>query len=113
MKVLVVSFFNDESYGVRSLHATLVDNNIDAYMMFFKLEAKYYEKLFGYDSAYDVRSHLSFKEVVEILNEKISDDDLRDDILDSINPAKNDKSKLSISWLELHKDYVKNGELYN
>ena len=42
MKVLVVSFFNDESYGVRSLHANLIENNIDAYMMFFKLEGKYY-----------------------------------------------------------------------
>lgn len=42
MKVLVVSFFNEESYGVRSLHANLVANNIDAYMMFFKLSGKYY-----------------------------------------------------------------------
>lgn len=43
MKVLLVSFFNDESYGVRSLHANLVSNSIDAYMMFFKLEDKYHK----------------------------------------------------------------------
>ncbi|MGE4420162.1 MAG: radical SAM protein [Sulfurimonas sp.] len=42
MKVLIVSFFNEESYGVRSLHANLVANNFDAYMMFFKLTGKYY-----------------------------------------------------------------------
>ena len=42
MKVLVVSFFNEESYGVRSLHSNLISNNIDAYMMFFKLAGKYY-----------------------------------------------------------------------
>ena len=43
MKVLLVSFFNDESYGVRSLHANLVANFIDTYMMFFKLEDKYHK----------------------------------------------------------------------
>ncbi len=40
MKVLLVSFFNDESYGVRSLHATLTDKKIDTQMMFFKSEMK-------------------------------------------------------------------------
>lgn len=42
MKVLIVSFFNDESYGVRSLHSKLIEDGIDTYMMFFKLEGKYY-----------------------------------------------------------------------
>jgi len=40
MKVLLVSFFNDEAYGLRSLHATLVENKIDAQMLFFKVESK-------------------------------------------------------------------------
>lgn len=37
MKVLLVSFFNDEAYGVRAIHSNLIDNNVDAYMLFFKL----------------------------------------------------------------------------
>ena len=39
-KVLLVSFFNDEAYGLRSLHSTLVENKIDAHMLFFKVESK-------------------------------------------------------------------------
>ena len=39
-KVLLVSFFNDEAYGIRSLHSTLIENAIDAYMLFFKVESK-------------------------------------------------------------------------
>lgn len=42
MKVLIISFFNDEAYGVRTLHANLIEEKIDAYMMFFKLEGRYY-----------------------------------------------------------------------
>ncbi len=42
MKVLIVAFFNEESYGIRSLHSNLVSNHIDAYMIFFKLAGKYY-----------------------------------------------------------------------
>ena len=37
-KVLLVSFFNDEAYGLRSLHSTLIENGIDARMLFFKVE---------------------------------------------------------------------------
>ena len=37
MKVLLVSFFNDEAYGVRVIHSNLIKNNIDSYMLFFKL----------------------------------------------------------------------------
>lgn len=40
VKVLLVSFFNDEAYGLRSLHSTLVENKIDAHMLFFKVESK-------------------------------------------------------------------------
>lgn len=36
MKVLLISFYNDEAYGVRSIHAYLVAQKIDARMMFFK-----------------------------------------------------------------------------
>ncbi len=36
MKVLLVSFYNDEAYGVRSIHAHLIHRKIDAQMMFFK-----------------------------------------------------------------------------
>ena len=38
MKVLLVSFFNDEAYGVRVIHSNLIEKNIDAYMLFFKLD---------------------------------------------------------------------------
>jgi len=38
MKVLLVSFFNDEAYGVRVIHSNLIENNIEAYMLFFKLD---------------------------------------------------------------------------
>lgn len=37
MKILLVSFFNDEAYGVRSIHAHLVEKGVDARMMFMKL----------------------------------------------------------------------------
>jgi anaerobic magnesium-protoporphyrin IX monomethyl ester cyclase len=40
MKILLVSFYNDEAYGLRSLHSTLVQNNVDARMLFFKVESK-------------------------------------------------------------------------
>lgn len=40
VKVLLVSFFNDEAYGLRSLHSTLVENKTDAHMLFFKVESK-------------------------------------------------------------------------
>jgi anaerobic magnesium-protoporphyrin IX monomethyl ester cyclase len=43
MKVLLVSFFNDEAYGLRSLHSTLIENNIDAHMLFFKVKSKYFK----------------------------------------------------------------------
>lgn len=43
MKVLLVSFFNDEAYGVRAIHSSLVDKGIDAAMLFFKLNG-YHEK---------------------------------------------------------------------
>ncbi|MDO8504180.1 MAG: radical SAM protein [bacterium] len=39
-KVLLVSFYNDEAYGLRSLHSTLIEKNIDARMLFFKVESK-------------------------------------------------------------------------
>tara|TARA_B100000315_G_scaffold231398_1_gene242676 strand:- start:186 stop:527 length:342 start_codon:yes stop_codon:yes gene_type:complete len=38
MKVLLVSFFNDEAYGVRVIHSNLIEKNIDAYMLFFKFD---------------------------------------------------------------------------
>ncbi|HBN07140.1 MAG TPA: hypothetical protein DD435_00330 [Cyanobacteria bacterium UBA8530] len=38
-KVLLVSFFNDEAYGLRSLHSTLIENGIEARMLFFKVES--------------------------------------------------------------------------
>lgn len=44
MKVLLVSFFNDEAYGLRSLHSTLIENNIDAHMLFFKVEPKQFRE---------------------------------------------------------------------
>ena len=37
MKVLLVSFFNDEVYGMRVIHLNLVNNDIDAHMLFFKM----------------------------------------------------------------------------
>lgn len=37
MKVLLVSFFNDEAYGIRAIHSKLINDNVDAYMLFFKL----------------------------------------------------------------------------
>jgi len=41
IKILLVSFYNDEAYGVRSLHSTLIKkNNVDAQMLFFKIESK-------------------------------------------------------------------------
>ena len=40
MKVLLVSFFNDEAYGVRSIHSNLIKNGVDTYMLFFKLSNK-------------------------------------------------------------------------
>jgi hypothetical protein len=43
MKVLLVSFYNDEAYGVRAIHSNLIENSIDAYMLFFKLD-NYREK---------------------------------------------------------------------
>jgi len=36
MKVLLVSFFNELAYGVRVLHSNLIENSIEAYMLFFK-----------------------------------------------------------------------------
>ncbi len=36
MKVLLVSLFNDEAYGLRSLHAYLIERMVDTKMMFFK-----------------------------------------------------------------------------
>ena len=43
MKTLLVSFFNDEAYGLRSIHSTLVLNGFDAKLLFFKLD-NYREK---------------------------------------------------------------------
>jgi anaerobic magnesium-protoporphyrin IX monomethyl ester cyclase len=37
MKVLLVSFFNPEAYGVRTIHSNLIHGNVDAYMLFFKI----------------------------------------------------------------------------
>ena len=42
MKVLLVSFYNEEAYGLRSLHSCLVADNVDARMLFFKIESKHY-----------------------------------------------------------------------
>ncbi|MBU1568827.1 MAG: B12-binding domain-containing radical SAM protein [Proteobacteria bacterium] len=36
MKILLVSLFNDEAYGLRSLHAHLLERRVNAKMMFFK-----------------------------------------------------------------------------
>ncbi len=36
MKVLLVSLFNDEAYGLRSLHAYLIERRVDTIMMFLK-----------------------------------------------------------------------------
>lgn len=44
MKVLIVSFYNTEAYGVRSLHASVVRSGHDAKMLFFKMETHSYEK---------------------------------------------------------------------
>ena len=44
MKVLLVSFYNTEAYGVRSLHASLVALGTDAHMLFFKTEEYQYDK---------------------------------------------------------------------
>lgn len=47
VKVLLVSFFNDEAYGVRAIHSNLEENGIDAYMLFFKLIDSYRERSKG------------------------------------------------------------------
>jgi len=44
IKVLLVSFYNDEAYGLRSLHSTLIKNAVDAYMLFFKVESKQFRE---------------------------------------------------------------------
>jgi len=33
-----VSFYNDEAYGVRVIHSNLIEKNIEAYMLFFKID---------------------------------------------------------------------------
>lgn len=38
MKILLVSFYNDEAYGVRVLHSNLIDKKHDTRMLFFKVE---------------------------------------------------------------------------
>jgi radical SAM superfamily enzyme YgiQ (UPF0313 family) len=40
MKILLVSFYNDEAYGLRILHSILVHNGYDAKMLFLKLYSK-------------------------------------------------------------------------
>jgi hypothetical protein len=44
IKVLLVSFYNDEAYGLRSLHSALVQNKVDARMLFFKVESKQFRE---------------------------------------------------------------------
>ena len=53
VKVLLVSFFNDEAYGLRSLHSTLVENKIDAHMLFFKVESKQFREDHGENAKKD------------------------------------------------------------
>lgn len=43
MKVLLVSFYNSEAYGMRAIHSNLIKHNINAYMLFFNL-LDYYDK---------------------------------------------------------------------
>jgi len=43
MKVVLVSFYNMEAYGVRSIHSCLVRDGHDAKMLFFKMETLLYE----------------------------------------------------------------------
>jgi len=39
MKVLLISFYNDEAYGLRILHSILVDRGYETKILFFKLNA--------------------------------------------------------------------------
>ncbi len=51
MKVLLVSFFNDEAYGIRVIHSNLVNNDNDIY-----------ELINDYKNSKDIRA---IKNVVE------------------------------------------------
>lgn len=55
MKVLLVSFYNDEAYGLRSLHSTLIKNKIHAQMLFFKVESKQFDE----DHEKNVKKHFT------------------------------------------------------
>lgn len=40
MNVILVSLYNDENYGLRSIHSVLVNNEIDARMVFLEVKSK-------------------------------------------------------------------------
>ncbi len=69
------------------------------------LEAKYYEKLFGFESAYNVRKNVSFKNIINILDNEVKETELRNQILDSLKPSSADK--YGNAWLHDYERYVK------
>lgn len=66
IKVLLISFYNDEAYGLRSLHSTLIENNINAHMLFFKLESKQLRVDHGESSKKDFMGSIRNASEVEI-----------------------------------------------
>lgn len=77
VKVLLISFFNDEAYGLRSLHSTLVANKIYAHMLFFKVESKQFRLDHGANSKKDFMGNIknaSDKEIALLVDFIVSNE---------------------------------------
>jgi radical SAM superfamily enzyme YgiQ (UPF0313 family) len=74
MKVLLVSFFNGEAYGMRALHANLIKNGLHADMLFFRL-LDYYDKSKNESSKDDFIANLdsSSSQEIDLLVSHIKD----------------------------------------
>ena len=79
MKVLLVSFFNDEAYGMRVIHSNLVNNDIDAHMLFFKMPYRRHRSLVFYINCISTSqiTQEQKNDIYELINDYKNSKDIR------------------------------------